>query len=295
MNNVEDKGITSFTPTFIVKEYNLPTSKISMTTKWVKNLKFDYIGITKMKVVEGKTYRNKQSGEYETANLHTSYRMVVLMLNRIFDKDDGRTYKFGWIPLIYYLPMKGTIFNCADIVSNRLSTTIVAAQEGLHQRKFEFYMGSFFIDCILSFHPFEKLNCTWNGGKTPIYVAYQILWGHKCHNFYKLICEEFLMPLYRLIFLEECKCLSEGALESIKDFGDYFFSEEEMYLRMYRGAKAPSFLPRYATDYIVHKEAVNQMFLDGFGSHLFDLKKVVFPQIHFYVGSYKFSKVKRTP
>ena len=99
------------------------------------------------------------------------------------------------------------------------------------------------------------------------------------------------MPLYQLIFLE-CKCLSEGALASIKEFGDYFFSEDGTYLRMYGGTKAPSLLPRYATYYIVHKEAVRHLLLDGFGSHLFDLKKVVFPPLPFYVGSYKFSKVK---
>ena len=51
-------------------------------------------------------------------------------------------------------------------------------------------------------------------------------------------------------------------------------------------------LPKYATDYIVHKEAVRQVFLDGFGNCLFDLKKVVFPSVPFYVGSYKFSKFK---
>ena len=27
------------------------------------------------------------------------------------------------------------------------------------------------------------------------------------------------MPLYQLIFLEECKCLSEGTLDSIREFG----------------------------------------------------------------------------
>ena len=80
------------------------------------------------------------------------------------------------------------------------------------------------------------------------------------------------MPLYQLIFLEEWKCLSEGALSSIEDFGDYFFFKEGTYLRMYGGTKAPLLLPRYATDYVVHKEAIRQLFLDGFGSHLFDLK-----------------------
>ena len=60
---------------------------------------------------------------------------------------------------------------------------------------------------------------------------------------------------------------------------------------MYGGTKTPSLLPKYAIDYIVHKEVVRQVFLDGFGSHLFDMKKVFFPPLPFYVGSYKFSKV----
>ena len=122
--------------------------------------------------------------------------------------------------------MKGTIFNWADILANSLSSCITAAQEGLHQRKSEFYMGSFLVDYILCFHPFEELNYKWKGGKSPIYVAYQMLWAHKYQSHYKLICEEFLMPLYQLVFLEECKFLSKGALESIKEFGYYFFSEE---------------------------------------------------------------------
>ena len=61
---------------------------------------------------------------------------------------------------------------------------------------------------------------------------------------------------------------------------------------MYGGTKAPSLLPKYATDYIVHKEAIRQLFLDGFGSYMFDMKTVVFPPMPFYVGSYKIYKVK---
>ena len=84
-------------------------------------------------------------------------------------------------------------------------------------------------------------------------------------------------------------------MESIKEFGYYFFSGEGTYLRKYGGTKAPSLMPRYATDYIVHKEAVRQLFLDGYGIHLFDIKKVVFPPLSFYVGSYKFTKFKNAP
>ena len=61
------------------------------------------------------------------------------------------------------------------------------------------------------------------------------------------------------------------------------------------GTIAPSFLPKYAIDYVVLKEEVTQVFLDGFGSHLFDIKKAGFPLVPFYVGSYKFNKVKSAP
>ena len=93
-------------------------------------------------------------------------------------------------------------------------------------------------------------------GKAPIYVAYQILGAHKYHNHYRLISEEFIRPLYKLMFIEDYPCLSEGVVESIKEYGDYFFIEEGTYLRMYGGTKETSLLPKYATEYIVHKEVI---------------------------------------
>ena len=118
MYNMEGEGFASFTPAFIAKAYSLPPSEVSMTTDWVKGLTLDYMATTKMMVAEGKNFWHKQSGEYETAHLRTQYRMAVLMLNRIFDRADGRSYKFGWIPLIYHIAMVGAVFNWADIVAN---------------------------------------------------------------------------------------------------------------------------------------------------------------------------------
>ena len=40
---------------------------------------------------------------------------------------------------------------------------------------------------------------------------------------------------------------------------------------------------------------MGQLFLDGFRNYFFDLKKVLFPSMPFYVDSYKFSKVKSAP
>ena len=103
------------------------------------------------------------------------------------------------------------------------------------------------------------------------------------------------MPLYKLIFLEECNCMSEEALEVVVEYGEFLFSEEDLYLRMYGGSKYPSLLPKYAIDYVVYKEVVRQLYINEIGNFLFDSKKVVYPPLPFYIGSYKFSKVKSAP
>ena len=63
-------------------------------------------------------------------------------------------------------------------------------------------------------------------------------------------------------------------------------------MRIYEETKSPSLLPKYAIDLIVHKEAVRHLFLDGFRSFRFDMKKEIFPPMPFIVGSYKFPKLK---
>ena len=93
------------------------------------------------------------------------------------------------------------------------------------------------------------------------------------------------MHLYELIFLKESKCMSESAMGVISEYKDYYFSPEGPYLRVYGGSRAPSLMPRYATDDVVHKEAVRHMFIDGVGNFLFDMKKATFPPLPFCIGS----------
>ena len=55
--------------------------------------------------------RTKPTGGYETMNLYTPYRLIDLMLNRIFSQANGKFYKIGWVPVIYFVAIKGIIFN----------------------------------------------------------------------------------------------------------------------------------------------------------------------------------------
>ena len=61
---------------------------------------------------------------------------------------------------------------------------------------------------------------------------------------------------------------------------------------MFGESRAPSLLPKYATDYVIHKEVVTQLNIDGAGNFMFKQNKGVYSPVSFYMGSYKFSKVK---
>ena len=82
-------------------------------------------------MTEGKTFRHKQSGESKIASLLSPFILIALMLSRMYDRCDGKTYNFGWIPHMYYVAMEGTVFNWADIATQNLSKIIKVAQEGL--------------------------------------------------------------------------------------------------------------------------------------------------------------------
>ena len=141
---------------------------------------------------------------------------IALMLNRMFGRAHGKSIKLGWIPIIFYVATQGTIFNSANIVSNSLSACISSSLGGVSQKKLEFYMSSILVDCILCTQSFPALRCNWDRDKTPVYIAYKLFWAHKYYSYYREICEHFIMPLYTLIFLTECNCMSEEVFKFVE-------------------------------------------------------------------------------
>ena len=65
----------------------------------------------KKMMIPGRNFRTRPSGEYETATLRTPYRFIALMLNKIFGRANGKSFKMGWILVIYFVATQGTVFN----------------------------------------------------------------------------------------------------------------------------------------------------------------------------------------
>ena len=130
-------------------------------------------------MIPGKKLCTRPSREYETSTLCTTYRFIALMLNIIFGRANGKRFKIGWVPVIFFVATQGTIFNWENIVSKSLSACISAALGGVSQKKLEFYMISILIDCILCTQPFPALKCHWDKDRALVYAAYKSFWAHK--------------------------------------------------------------------------------------------------------------------
>ena len=218
LENTDKQGYAAYSPGYVALAYHLPEAQVFMSDDWLNNIRMDLVETLKRMLLSGKHFRTRPTGEYNTASLRASYRFIALMLNKIFGRPHGRFFKLEWMPIIFYVATQGTIFNWANIVSNSLSTFLASAMGGVSQKRSEFYMSSILVDFILCNQTFPGLRCIWDRKRMPVYAAYKPLWAHKYHSHYQEICEQFIMPLYTLIFLKECDCMSEEALQVIGEY-----------------------------------------------------------------------------
>ena len=149
LENADKQGYAAYSPGYVALAYHLPEAQIFLTDDWLRNIRMDLVETLKRMLLPGRNFRTRPTGEYDTASLRTPYRFIALMLNRIFGRAHGKSFKLEWMPIIFYVATQGTIFNWANIVSNSLSACMASALGGVSQKRSEFYMSAILIDCIL--------------------------------------------------------------------------------------------------------------------------------------------------
>ena len=89
------KAFATFHPTHIAAAYKLPPPQVMMTEDWIKGINIDPLEYAKKMIVLGKQLRQKASEEYECQSLRTPFRIIDLLLSRIFGREDGTIYKLN--------------------------------------------------------------------------------------------------------------------------------------------------------------------------------------------------------
>ena len=117
---------------------HLPEAQTYLTEDWLKSIRMDLVETLKRMLTPGKNFRTRPTREYDTASLRTPYRFIALMLNRIFGRAHGKSFKLEWMLIIFYVGTQGTVFNWANIVSNILLACMASALGGVSQKRSKF-------------------------------------------------------------------------------------------------------------------------------------------------------------
>ena len=111
IGNVEGQGYAAFSPGYVALAFHLPEPQDFLFDDWLDSIRMDLVETLKKMLLQGKLYRYRQTGEYDTTSLRAPYRFIALMLNRIFGRAHGRLFKLEWIPIIFHVATQGTVFN----------------------------------------------------------------------------------------------------------------------------------------------------------------------------------------
>ena len=84
ISNIDREAFASFTPTYITLACKMPTPQVMMTNGWVNKVDLDVLECAKKMMITGRKLHQKETCEYESAGLHPPFRIIPLMLNRIF-------------------------------------------------------------------------------------------------------------------------------------------------------------------------------------------------------------------
>ena len=99
--NIERQGYAAYSPAYVSMAYNLPPPQTYLTESWLKDLNLDMVETVKRMMIPGKNFRTRPSREYETSSLRTPYRLIALMLNKIFGRANGKNFKIGWVLVMF--------------------------------------------------------------------------------------------------------------------------------------------------------------------------------------------------
>ena len=111
LENTAKQCYAAYSATYVSMAYDLPSPQVYLAEIWLKETSMDLVEIVKRMMKPRKNFRTRPSEEYDTSTLRAPYRFIALIINRVFGRAHGKSFKIGWIPVIFFVATQGTIFN----------------------------------------------------------------------------------------------------------------------------------------------------------------------------------------
>ena len=122
---------------------------------------------------------------------------------------------------------------------------------------------------------FPSLGWKWEPNLLSMHMYCKMLWENKYKEDYELICNGLFSTLYQVLFGEEAPCLSPEGKKIVKEYGDWYMTPDEVYIRIIGTTKPPHWLPHIVLDTLLLQEISYQTYVNDVAASLHQNKKGV--------------------
>jgi len=122
---------------------------------------------------------------------------------------DATINRKEWVPLASEIAFKGSMFNWVAIPSSNMKLVVEAVKHTDINLRSHFFISAYMMDILCAQHTFHKMKWSWNPSDVLIHAYCDKLWDLKYKSNYEIICNAFLIPLYRILTDRLAYCMSE--------------------------------------------------------------------------------------
>jgi hypothetical protein len=226
-----------------------------------------------------KKFKYRPRTQYLVTNLRRPYQYLVAILCKLYGEPNATQFSLKFIPLIYFCTDVGISFNWVDILSKNITSSISTVAQAKPGTFPSFHMSSSLLDIMCTTHRYSNMGWIWFSFNASIHICCKVLWEHKYHIEYQIICEKFLAPLYEFIFCATPPCMIYKSIEVIRIIGEWYLMEHGTYIGVYDAMNLPHLLPQFVPDKLVLHKVAYPTIIHGVGGILYMFNKAIWPSL----------------
>jgi hypothetical protein len=171
----KQKAIASFQPSALYLYYKFPRVEVTYSKQWIYDYKLYIPECLKSWWVPRFKVRAEEN-PYPTACLREPYRILAMLMARIYGEPNAANLHVSWVPLMHAIATKGITFNWSAILSTSLQYAITVARHPGPGSPSCFYMSSYMLDIVCAANPFPGLRWMWQPSEPAVHIYCSMLW-----------------------------------------------------------------------------------------------------------------------
>ena len=142
------EAFTSISSEDIIAYYRLLDKEETFNTKWLSYFSVPMKDILMPWWQDLSKFQVKNDPVYRMKFLKKVYHLIAAMMNQLYGRPHNDTFLRTWVPIMYVVATRGTIFNWASFLASALKNNIHTTNYLEAYKQLEFYIASYPLNVV---------------------------------------------------------------------------------------------------------------------------------------------------